>query len=189
MKKKIRLVIAVTGASGALYPRILFERLLGLKDQWEEIAVIISDTALSVWKYELPGSSPHDFPFRFYTNSDFFAAPASGSAGFDGMIICPCSAGTLGRIASGTADNLIVRAADVMLKERRKLILLFRESPYSLIHIRNMEILTQAGAIIYPASPGFYTKPAGIEELLSPLVDRMLEQAGFEPLDMYRWRG
>lgn len=187
MKKK--LIVAVTGASGALYAKSLFDRLTILKEQWDEVGVIFSKTGKEVWNFELPGVNTDTYPFQFYKQDDLFAAPASGSARFDSMIICPCSGGTMGRIAHGTGENLVTRAADVMLKERRKLILLLRESPLSLVHIRNMEILSLSGAIIYPASPGFYGKPETISELINPLTDRLLEQAGFEIPSMYRWRG
>jgi 4-hydroxy-3-polyprenylbenzoate decarboxylase len=123
-----------------------------------------------------------------YDPRNFFAPPASGSAGYDTMIICPCTMGTMGRIAAGTADDLMTRSADVMLKERRRLILVPRETPFSLVHIRNMELLTQAGAIICPASPSFYSKPASIEEAVMTVVDRVLHLAGFE-IDSYRWGG
>jgi len=114
-----------------------------------------------------------------YSNKDFFVPFASGSSDFDTMIICPASMGILGRIASGTSDDLIARGADVMLKERRKLILVPRETPYNLIHIRNMETLTLAGAIICPASPSFYSKPASIDELVMTVVERVISLAGF----------
>jgi 4-hydroxy-3-polyprenylbenzoate decarboxylase len=188
MSGKKKIIVAVTGASGSLYARLLLDKLVLLGEQYDEVALIFSEPGKAVWNYELDGL-PVSYPFAQYNATDFFAPPASGSAGYDSMIICPCSAGTLGRIAHGTGDNLIVRAADVLLKERRKLILLFRESPLSLIHIRNMELLSQAGAIIYPASPGLYTKPKGLEEFISPLLDRILEQAGFSIPAPYRWKG
>src|SRR5512133_593 len=188
MSKKKRIIVAVTGASGSLYAKLLLDKLVKLNDQWEEVALVCSDTGKAVWKYELENISPDNYPFRIYNPGDLFAAPASGSAGFETMIVCPCSSGTLGRIAHGTGDNLISRAADVILKERRKLILVFRESPISLVHIRNMELLTLAGAIIYPASPGLYTKPASLQEMISPFIDRILEQAGFDLPGMYRWK-
>jgi len=184
-----RLIVAVTGASGSLYARILFDKLVLLQEQWEEVALIFSEPGMAVWNYELDKSPLTNYPFTRYKASDLFAPPASGSAAYDAMIICPCSAGTLGRIANGTGDNLLTRAADVMLKERKKLILIFRESPLSLIHIKNMEVLTLAGAVVYPASPGLYTKPSSIEEFISPLLDRVLEQAGLSIPSAYRWNG
>ena len=126
-KKKV--VVAVTGASGSLHAFLLLKKLEALKDQVEEVGVVFSDNAFTVWKHELPEESPDKFSFRFYKPSDFNAPFASGSARFNTMIICPCSMGTLGRIASGVSGDLIARAADVMLKERRKLILVHVTHP------------------------------------------------------------
>ncbi|NNE29146.1 MAG: UbiX family flavin prenyltransferase, partial [Saprospiraceae bacterium] len=112
---------------------------------------------------------------------------ASGSAQFDTMIICPCSMGVMGRIASGVSDDLMTRAADVILKERRNLILVPRDTPYSLIHINNMKTITEAGGIICPASPSFYSKPMDFEELAATVVDRVLDLAGLN-IDTYRWQ-
>jgi flavin prenyltransferase len=111
---------------------------------------------------------------------------ASGSAGYDTMIVCPCTVGTLGRIANGTSDNLIIRSADVMLKERKKLILVTRETPYNLIHILNMRKVVKAGAIICPANPSFYSKPLNIEELTGTVVDKILLLADFAT-DGFKW--
>ncbi|MBE0648791.1 MAG: UbiX family flavin prenyltransferase [Bacteroidales bacterium] len=177
MGKKI--IVGITGASGALYGKLLLDRLAGLGDQVTECGVIFSATSLPVWEYELGSFDPADVPFRIYDPGDFFAPMASGSAGFDTMIIAPCSMGTLGRIASGVSNDLMTRAADVMLKERRQLILVTREAPLSLIHIRNMKTVTEAGGIICPASPSFYSKPKTIEELAMTVVDRALSLAGF----------
>ncbi|HMW26105.1 MAG TPA: UbiX family flavin prenyltransferase, partial [Ferruginibacter sp.] len=125
-------------------------------------------------------------PLRVYETTDFNAPFASGSGQYDTMIIVPCSMGTLGRIASGISNDLISRAADVILKERRKLICVVRETPYSLIHIRNMETVTLAGGIICPATPSFYSQPATIEEAAATVVDRVLDLAGI-PVKTYRW--
>ena len=122
----------------------------------------------------------------FYQPGNFFAPMASGSAGYDAMIVCPCTMGTLGRIAAGVSSDLLTRAADVMLKERKKLILVPREAPFSLIHLNNMKLLTEAGAIICPASPSFYSKPATIEDVAMTVVDRVLALAGFD-LESYAW--
>jgi len=184
--QKHKIVIAVTGASGAIYARLLLERLHSLIGQVEECGVVFSQYACSVWEYELGNDDYNKIPFKVYSPNDFFAPFASGSAGFDTMIICPCSMGTLGRIASGAASDLITRSADVLLKERRKLICMVRESPYSLIHIRNMQTVTEAGGIICPASPSFYRKPATIEELAGTVIDRALQLAGFS-FESYRW--
>ena len=186
--EKIRIVIGVTGASGAVYGKVLLESLSALKDQVAACGVIFSANAIRVREYEIGRFDPAAMPFTLYDPDDLFAPPASGSAGYDAMIICPCSMGTLGRIASGVSNDLMTRAADVMLKERRKLILVPREAPYSLIHIRNMETLTLAGAVILPASPSFYSKPVSMEELVKTVTDRALSMAGFR-IDGYRWGG
>ena len=184
--QKHKIVIGVTGASGAIYARLLLERLQLLTNQVEECGVVFSQYALSVWEYELCNDDYNRIPFKIYAPNDFFAPFASGSAGFDTMIICPCSMGTLGRIASGVSNDLMTRAADVMLKERRKLICMVRETPYSLIHLRNMQTVTEAGGIICPASPSFYGKPETIAELAGTVIDRALLLAGFS-FESYRW--
>ncbi|MDB5228594.1 MAG: 3-octaprenyl-4-hydroxybenzoate carboxy-lyase [Bacteroidota bacterium] len=184
MKRKI--VISVTGASGAVYAKVLFDKLLGLKDQVEKIGVVMSDNAKEVWSYELGNDNYKNYPFDFYDKSDFFAPFASGSAKYDTMIICPCSMGTLGRIASGISNDLTTRAADVILKERRKLILMVRDTPYSLIHINNMKTVTEAGGIICPASPSFYSKPQNFEQLAATVIDRIIDLCGFEN-NSFRW--
>ncbi len=153
MRKKI--VVAVSGASGAIYTKVLFDKLILLKGDIDAIGVIMSDNAKEVWKYELDEETYKNYPFDFYSKTDFTAPFASGSAQFDTMIICPCSMGTLGRIASGVSDDLTTRAADVILKERRKLIMVVREMPFNLIHINNMKTVTEAGGIICPANPSF----------------------------------
>ena len=181
----MKLAIGVTGASGAIYAKLLFLKLLTIKDQWEDVAVVFSDNGKDVWKYEL-NETLDNLPFRIYDKKDFYAPLASGSSGFDTLIVCPCSMGTMGRIAHGVSDDLITRAADVMLKERRKLILVTRDTPLNLIHINNMKLLTEAGAIICPASPSFYSKPKDINELVSTVLDRVLVLAGFK-IDTFRW--
>jgi flavin prenyltransferase len=183
-KKKI--IVAVTGASGSVYAKLLFEEIEKYRAQVETCAVIFSENAKKVWEYELGNTSYSDIPFTIYDINDMFAAPASGSAGFDTMIVCPCSMGTLGRIASGVSNDLISRVADVMLKERRKLILVTREMPLNLIHIRNMQTLTETGAVICPASPSFYSKPSTTEEVLKTVTDKVLTTAGFL-IDTYEW--
>ena len=154
-----KIIVAITGASGSIYALRLLEKLTSLKTPPSEIAVVFSDNAREIWKYETGKQFVAKAPAKVYNNDDFYVPFASGSSDFDTMIICPASMGILGRIANGTSDDLIARAADVMLKERRKLILVPRETPYNLIHIRNMETLTLAGAIICPATPSFYSKP------------------------------
>lgn len=183
---KQKIILAITGASGSVYAKLLLEKLTLLQSQIENVGVVMSDNARDVWKYELGNSDFEKTPFKLFGKNDFFAPFASGSAKFETMIICPCSMGTMARIAHGTSNDLITRAADVILKERRKLILVLRDTPYSLIHINNMKALTEAGAVICPASPSFYSRPANIEELASTVVDRVIDLAGLNN-DSYRW--
>lgn len=186
MAQKKKVVISVGGASGAIYAKVLFDTLLRLKDQWEHIGVIFSDNAKLVWQEELGDCSYLNYGFTFYDKNDFMAPFASGSAKYDTMIVCPCSMGTLGRIAAGISNDLTTRAADVVLKERRKLILVARDTPYSLIHINNMKTVTEAGGIICPASPSFYSNPKTMEELAATVVNRVIDLTGFEHTS-YRW--
>lgn len=181
-----RIVVAVTGASGSIYAKLLLEKLSLYDDQWEEVGLVMTDNAKTVWQTELENASYTELPFHQFDKRDFSAPFASGSARYDVMIICPCSMGMLGRIAHGVSDDLISRAADVVLKERRKLICVLRDTPYNLIHINNMKAVTEAGGIICPASPSFYSKPRTMEELASTVVDRVLELAGIE-LQTFRW--
>jgi 4-hydroxy-3-polyprenylbenzoate decarboxylase len=185
-----KIILAITGASGSVYAQSIIGSLLKteLQNQYQEVNIVLSLNAKEVWKYELGSFDKKQFPFKIYDKNDFSAPFASGSAGFDTMIIAPCSMGTLGRIASGISNDLISRAADVVLKERRKLILLTRETPLNLIHINNMKIITEAGGIICPATPSFYSKPQNIDELVSTVTDRVLQLAGFD-LNTYRWNG
>ncbi|MGM9478404.1 UbiX family flavin prenyltransferase [Pedobacter sp. GSP4] len=186
VKKKV--VVAVTGASGSVYAKVLFDELVKLKDQIEQVGVVMSDNAKEVWEFELGNQNfKHFKDFQFYSKNDFNAPFASGSAKYDTMIIVPCSMGTLGRIAHGISNDLISRAADVVLKERRKLIAVVRDTPFSLIHINNMKIVTEAGGIICPANPSFYSLPTTIEEVAGTVVSRVLDLAGFEQKS-YRWQ-
>jgi 4-hydroxy-3-polyprenylbenzoate decarboxylase len=204
METKRKIIVAVTGASGAVYAETLLERIESLQEKPKEVALVFTKNAEEIWQYELAseilwGRLSDEVTdrrsdkeknsrtiFKVYDNRDFFAPFASGSSKYDTMIICPASMGILGRIANGVADDLISRAADVMLKERRKLILVPRETPYNLIHINNMKLLTEAGAIILPATPSFYSKPTTIKELVLTVVDRILDIAGFD-VGGYRW--
>jgi flavin prenyltransferase len=181
-----KIVIAITGASGSIYAKSLLDKILKLKDQFAEISVVLSDNAKDVWKYELDNESYKDYPFKIFNKTDFMAPFASGSAKYNSMIICPCSMGTLARIATGISNDLVTRAADVILKERRKLILVTRDTPLSLIHITNMQTVTQAGGIICPASPSFYSKPKTIEEVAATVTDRVIDLIGVEQ-ESYRW--
>jgi len=179
-------VIAITGASGSVYAVNLLDKLIAAKEQWNELSVVMTENAKEVWKTELENDSWKNYPLKFYSTTDFTAPFASGSGKYDTMIIIPCSMGTLGRIASGISNDLITRAADVILKERRKLICVVRDTPYNLIHIRNMETVTLAGGIICPATPSFYSQPKTIEQVAATVVDRVLDLAGFE-IKTFRW--
>ncbi len=181
-----KIAIAITGASGSVYAKLLMDKLVALNDQYEEVGIVMSKNAKEVWKTELGNEHFTNYPFRYFDKYDFNAPFASGSAKYNIMIVAPCSMGTLGRIASGVSDDLVTRAADVILKERRKLILMVRETPYNLIHIKNMETVTLAGGIICPATPSFYSRPQTIEEAAATVVDRVLDIAGLEQRS-YRW--
>jgi len=184
MKKRI--VVAITGASGAIYAKVLLEKLQQLSSQIDQVAIVMSDNAKQVWQFELDNDDYQKIPFRFYAKTDFMAPFASGSARFDTMVIIPCSMGTLGRIASGVSDDLVTRAADVILKERRKLILVARDMPFNLIHIRNMLTVTEAGGIICPAVPSYYSKPKTIEDVAMTVVNRVIDLIGLDN-ESYRW--
>lgn len=181
-----KIVIAVTGASGSIYAKVLLDKLNQLQSQFSEISLVMSDNAKTVWQHELGDSGYDNYPFRTFKKNDFMAPFASGSAGYNTLIICPCSMGTLARIAGGISNDLITRAADVILKERRKLILITRDTPLSLIHINNMKTVTEAGGVICPASPSFYSKPVSVEEIAATVVDRALDLAGIEQ-KTFRW--
>jgi 4-hydroxy-3-polyprenylbenzoate decarboxylase len=181
-----KIVVAVTGASGAIYAKLLIEKLKLLNVPPKEIAVIFSDNAKEIWLEETGFAFNVESPVKEYSNKSFYAPFASGSSSYDTMIICPASMGTVGRIAGGISNDLITRAADVMLKERRKLIITPRETPYNLIHIENLRTLTLAGAVICPASPSFYNNPQSVKELAMTVVDRVIDLAGFEN-NCLRW--
>ena len=172
MGNKLNIAVAITGASGAVYAKSLLDTLLLSKEQIGNVAVVMSDNAKQVWEFELGHADYTQYPFAFYGKNDFNAPFASGSSTYAALIVCPCSMGTLGRIAGGISNDLITRAADVMLKERKKLVLVFRETPLNLVHIRNMENLTLAGGIICPAIPSFYSNSINIEELVATVSYR-----------------
>jgi len=190
--KKQKVVVGITGASGSIYAKVLLEKLISLKDQVDSVGIVMSDNAKEVWKTELhtapvpKAETKHGMKINFYGKNDFHAPFASGSSDFRTMIVCPCSMGTMSRIATGVSNDLITRAADVILKERRKLILIPRDTPLSLIHINNMKVITEAGGIICPASPSFYSQPKTFEALASTVVDRALDLCGLD-IKMYRW--
>jgi len=180
-----KIAIAVTGASGAIYAQVLLNKLS--KIDGLELALVMSDNAKDVWKFELENEDYKKLSIKEYAVKDYFAPFASGSSSFEALVICPCSMGTLGRIANGMSDSLITRAADVMLKERRKLICVVRDTPYNLIHIENMQKVTLAGGIICPASPSFYSLPKTFEEMAATVVDRVIGLLNIK-IDTYRWK-
>ncbi|HTD15249.1 MAG TPA: UbiX family flavin prenyltransferase [Chthoniobacterales bacterium] len=179
----MKLVVAATGASGMIY----LQRLLDQIDcRQHDVHLVLSGYAKQVVADEIEKlrvpAGVQEYPERTM-NAPF----ASGSALFDAMVVVPCSMGTLGRIASGTGETLILRAADVFLKERRKLILVPRETPWNLIHARNCCSLLEAGAVILPASPAFYSRPQNLEEAADTVVHRILDQIGLPAPKTYRW--
>ena len=181
-----KILVAITGASGSIYAKGILDKLANIGSQWDELSVVMTENAATVWQTELGDDEYRKYPFRFFGTTDFMAPFASGSGQYDTMIIIPCSMGTLGRIASGISNDLITRAADVILKERRKLICVIRDTPYNLIHIRNMETVTLAGGIICPATPSFYSRPGTIEAVAATVTDRVLDLAGFT-IPTFRW--
>ena len=181
-----KIAIAVTGASGSIYAKLLLSKLEQLQNQYESLALVMTENAKEVWKTELADESYKNFKVKTYSTNDFTAPFASGSGKYNTFIIIPCSMGTLGRIAAGVSNDLITRAADVVLKERRKLICVVRDTPYNLIHIRNMETVTLAGGIICPATPSFYSRPQTIEDAAATVVDRVLDLAGLT-INTFRW--
>jgi 4-hydroxy-3-polyprenylbenzoate decarboxylase len=187
MIKKKKIVVAISGASGAIYAKLLLDSLVKLGDQIDKVGVVMSDNAKEIWRTELGNEDFDHYQFDFYQKMDFNAPFASGSAKYDTMIIIPCSMGTLGRIANGISNDLIARAADVVLKERRKLIAVVRDTPFSLIHINNLKAVTEAGGIMCPAIPSFYSLPKTIEELAQTVVDRVIDLAGLEH-ESFRWQ-
>lgn len=183
----MKLVVAVGGASGSIYAKRLLDMLAaaGKPKSELEVGLCFSSAGAEVWNHEL-GAVP-DYPFTRYGLRDFRAPFASGSAGWDAMVVIPCSTGGLARIAHGISDDLIGRAADVMLKERRRLVLVVRETPLSLIHLENMSSLTRAGAVVLPASPSFYSKPKDLDALLDTVIARVLDHVGLPNQLMPRW--
>ena len=185
MEANRKIAVAVTGASGAIYARRLLLMLQSMPVP-PVVDLVWSDNARTVWEHELGNRDYETLPFRVWKKDDFMAPFASGSSSYSALIIGPCSMGTLGRIAAGASNDLVTRAADVMLKERRKLICVVRETPYNLIHLRNMTTVTEAGGIICPATPSFYSKPQSIDDVADTVVARVLQLAGFEP-GGYKW--
>lgn len=180
----MKVVVAITAASGAIYARQLLETLVA-SDEVERIAVIYSANARAVVAHE-GETMPNASKIEEYDNDNLFAPPASGSARWDAMVVVPSSVGTVGRVASGVSQSLIERAADVMLKERRRLIFVVRETPYSLIHLRNMTTLTESGAVILPATPSFYSHPQDVEAVCQTVTERITAMLGIEG-KRYEW--
>ncbi len=186
---KRKIVVAIGGSSGSIYAKVLLDKLSTLENQIEAVGIVMSENAKFNWEYEL--EKPFDSAtlpahFKFYEKMDFMAPFASGSAKYDTMIVCPCSMGLMARIATGISNDLVTRAADVIFKERRRLILVPRDTPLSIIHINNMKTITEAGGIICPATPSFYSKPKTFEELAATVIDRVIDLAGLD-LKSYRW--
>src|SRR6186713_1548383 len=181
-----KIVVAITGASGSIYARLLLEKMLAMKDQWDDLAIVMTQNARQVWETEMGNDDHKKIPVKNYSTTDFTAPFASGSGKFNTMIIVPCSMGTLGRIASGISNDLITRAADVILKEKRKLICVVRDTPYSIIHIKNMETVTLAGGIICPATPSFYNNPNTIEEAVQTIINRIIDLINLNS-SSFRW--
>ncbi len=185
--KQKNIVIAITGASGSIYAKSILEHLQKLENTHNlKLSLIFSKTGIDVANHELGKDFIKNIPINKYDINDYYAPFASGSSVADTMVVIPCSMGTLGRIAHGTSDNLICRTADVILKERKQLILVTRETPLNLIHIKNMELITLAGGIILPASPSFYLKPQSIQELTNSVVYRILDLLEIK-LNVKRW--
>lgn len=184
MKKK-KIIIAIGGSSGSIYAKLLLDKLSHREDL--TLGVVMTENARINWEIEIGPWDESTYDVDFYKNNDFYAPFASGSAQYAVMIVCPCSMGLLSRINHGISNDLITRAADVILKERRKLIVVPREAPYSLIHLRNMTALTEAGAIICPATPSFYSKPTTLDEIVLTVVDRVIDLAEISQTDTYRW--
>jgi 4-hydroxy-3-polyprenylbenzoate decarboxylase len=206
----VKLVVAVGGASGSVYAQRLLDSLVPLVSTVDraregglrppeliaggagpsqgpelEVGLVFTHSGSEVWNHEIGEVPP--YPFKRYGLRDFRAPFASGSAGWDAMVVIPCSTGGLARIAHGISDDLVGRAADVMMKERRKLVLVVRETPLSTIHLENMLAVTRAGAVVLPASPSFYSRPETIEAVLDTVVGRVLDQLGLPNKLMPRW--
>ncbi len=184
----MKLILAITGASGSIYAKRIIDLLEKNKSvlKIKDIAVIFSQTGIKVWNHEINNYKINQIPFKIYDNNNYFTPFASGSSNYDIMIICPATMGTIGKIANTIADNLIVRTADVILKENKKLIVVPREMPYNLIHIENMRKIILAGAKICPASPSFYAKPKNYNQLIDTVVQKIFKLAKIN-IKFFEW--
>ena len=190
-----RLVVAITGASGSIYAMQFVEAVL---EYYDRIYLTATENAATVMRAEMgmdiSGAidvlsllGKRSDKIEVFPSHDLSTPPSSGSVQHDGMVIIPCSMGTAGRIAAGISNDLVTRAADVCLKERRRLVMVIRETPLSLIHLRNLTTLTEAGAIILPAAPAFYNNPKTIEDLVSFVVARVMQQLGLTQVMIPEW--
>jgi len=183
----MKILVAITGASGAIYAGRLLDALAAAAKNDPALAVSLcfSDNGRRVWQHEIGPLPGHGFPV--HAEDDFACAFASGSALWDAVVVVPCSVGRVGRIAAGLGDDLIARAADVALKERRTLILVVRETPLSLIHLENLVTVARAGAVVLPAAPSFYAHPGTVEAVVDTVVARVLDQLGIRAELAPRW--
>lgn len=180
----MKLLVAITGASGTLYAQRLLDNL---DPRAHEIHVVLSNYAQQVIAEELPGGLRLPAGVKTHNIKSMNAPFASGSSPPDAMVVIPCTMGTMGRIAHGYSENVLLRAADVVLKEKKKLILVPRETPLNLVHVKNMELLLQAGAIILPANPSFYTRPQTVRQVVDTVVARVLDHLGLPQTLVARW--
>ena len=183
-----KIIVGISGASGSIYAQRLLTMLRESRDRGlvSDVAIVLSRTAEQVWKHEL-GGDPRELGIAVFDGRDYNAPFASGSAGWGAMVVAPASMSSIARIAHGISDDLLTRAADVVLKERRKLILLARETPYSSIHLENMLAVTRSGAMVMPATPSFYGKPATLEEVVDTVLARVLDHLGLDHAIARRW--
>jgi len=175
---KRKIIIAITGASGSIYAKRLIEKLEKYSDKIKNLEVVFSDAGKQVWDFEI-NEVLKPTNFRIFENTNLFSPIASGSAKYDTMVIIPCSMGTVGRIANGISNDLISRATDVIIKERKKLIVVPRETPFSSIHLNNLKIISDNGGVVIPANPSFYHKPQTVTEIIDTVVDKVIEHIGF----------
>jgi flavin prenyltransferase len=187
MRRK-KIVVGITGASGAPYAKRCLSVLRELAAKGElELGVCASPTAAEVWSLECGGDMIEQVGEKVWGTRDYKAPFASGSAGWNAMVVIPCSMGTVARIAHGISDSLLTRAADVMLKERRTLVVVPRETPLSLVHLENLTTLARAGAVVLPAMPSFYGKPESLGDVVDTVVARVMDHLGVEVSFARRW--